>query len=170
MNIFMKTVSISNGLISRVVYIGNTKNGYHLSGSQNLFCRRKLTLHENFNVYKILTFINFSWRLWAQIKLVYLIKFTQAVWFLTKVWMKRIWLNTAEVPMLMRQMFFIWGIRRTFWKKRELIKNDVLLWQFMLCKNINQYNNGQCKSSSDYKGAGIWIGKLMRGSINTSAH
>ena len=40
-------------------------------------------------------------------------------------------------------------------KKRELIKNDVLLWQFMLCKNINQYNNGQCKSSSDYKSAGI---------------
>ena len=33
MNIFMKTVSISNGLISPVVYIGNTKNGYHLSGS-----------------------------------------------------------------------------------------------------------------------------------------
>ena len=32
-NIFMKTVSISNGLISPVVYIGNTKNGYHLSGS-----------------------------------------------------------------------------------------------------------------------------------------
>ena len=60
MNIFMKTVSISNGLISRVVYIGNTKNGYHLSGSQNLFCRRKLTLHENCNVYKILTFVNFS--------------------------------------------------------------------------------------------------------------
>ena len=22
-------------------------------------------------------------------------------------------------------------------KKREFIKNDVLLWQFMLCKNIN---------------------------------
>ena len=32
-NIFMKTVLISNGLISPVVYIGNTKNGYHLSGS-----------------------------------------------------------------------------------------------------------------------------------------
>ena len=32
-NIFMKTVSISNGLISPVVYIGNTKNVYHLSGS-----------------------------------------------------------------------------------------------------------------------------------------
>ena len=60
MNIFMKTVSISNGLISRVIYIGNTKNGYHLSGSQNLFCRRKLTLHENCNAYKILTFVNFS--------------------------------------------------------------------------------------------------------------
>ena len=37
----------------------------------------------------------------------------------------------------------------------EFIKNDVLLWQFMLCKNINQYNNGRCKSSSDYKGAEI---------------
>ena len=36
-------------------------------------------------------------------------------------------------------------------KKREFIKNDVLLWQFMLCKNINQYNNGQFKSSSDRK-------------------
>ena len=32
-NIFMKTVSISNGLISPVVYIGNSRNGYHLSGS-----------------------------------------------------------------------------------------------------------------------------------------
>ena len=32
-NIFMKTVSISNGLISPVVYIGNTKNVYHFSGS-----------------------------------------------------------------------------------------------------------------------------------------
>ena len=40
-------------------------------------------------------------------------------------------------------------------KKRELNKNDVFLWQFMSCKNINQYNNGQCKSSSDYKGTGI---------------
>ena len=55
-------------------------------------------------------------------------------------------------------------------KKREFIKNDVLLRQFMLSKNINQYNNGQRKSSSDYKGAGIWIGKLMRGRINTSKH
>ena len=36
-------------------------------------------------------------------------------------------------------------------KEREFIKNDVLLWQFMLCKNINQYNNGQFKSSSDRK-------------------
>ena len=33
MNIFMKKISISNGLISLVVYIGNTKNGYHLSES-----------------------------------------------------------------------------------------------------------------------------------------
>ena len=40
-------------------------------------------------------------------------------------------------------------------KKRELIKNDVLQWQFMSCKNINQYNNGLCKSSSDYKSSGI---------------
>ena len=40
-------------------------------------------------------------------------------------------------------------------KKRELIKNDVLQWQFMSCKNINQYNNGLCKSSSDYKSAGV---------------
>ena len=31
----------------------------------------------------ILTFINFSWRLWAQIKHIYLIKFTQVVWLLT---------------------------------------------------------------------------------------
>ena len=34
----------------------------------------------------ILTFINFSWRLWAQIKHVYLIEFTQAVWLLTNWW------------------------------------------------------------------------------------
>ena len=40
-------------------------------------------------------------------------------------------------------------------KKRELIKNDVLQWQFMPCKNINQNNNGLCKSSSDYKSSGI---------------
>ena len=58
-NIFMKTVSISNGLISPVVYIGNTKNGYHLSGSQYLFCRRYLTPREKCNVYMILTLINF---------------------------------------------------------------------------------------------------------------
>ena len=36
-------------------------------------------------------------------------------------------------------------------KKMEFIKNDVLLQEFMLCKNINQFNNGLCKSSSDYK-------------------
>ena len=36
-------------------------------------------------------------------------------------------------------------------KKRELIKNDVLQWQFMSCKNINQNNNGLCKSSSIIK-------------------
>ena len=109
----------------------------------------------------------------AQIRHVYLIKFIQAVWLLTtdgKVWMKRIRLNTAEVPMLMRQIFFIQGIQRKIWRKMEFIKNDVLLWQFMLCKNINQYYNGLCNSSSDYKGAEIWIGKLMRGRINTSAH
>ena len=40
-------------------------------------------------------------------------------------------------------------------KKRELIKNNVLQWQFMSCKKINQYNNGLCKSSSDYKSAGV---------------
>ena len=33
MNIFMKIVSILNGLVSPIVYIGNTKNVYHLSGS-----------------------------------------------------------------------------------------------------------------------------------------
>ena len=38
--------------------------------------------------------------------------------------------------------------------KGELIENNVLQWQFMSCKNINQYNNGMCKSSSDYKIAG----------------
>ena len=53
--------------------------------------------------------------------------------------------------MFMRQMFFIQRIRKTFEKKREFIKNDVLLWQFMLCKNLNQYINGQFKSSSDRK-------------------
>ena len=85
-NIFMKTVSISNGLISPVVYIGNTKNGYHLSGSQYLFCRRYLTPREKCNVYMILTLINFPSRLWTQINQVYLIKFTQAVWLLTNWW------------------------------------------------------------------------------------
>ena len=37
-------------------------------------------------MYMISTFINFSWRLWAQIKHVYLIKFTQTVWLLTNWW------------------------------------------------------------------------------------
>ena len=37
----------------------------------------------------------------------------------------------------------------------EFIKNDVLLQEFMLCKNINQLNNGLCKNGSDYKGAEI---------------
>ena len=44
---------------------------------------------------------------------------------------------------------------KTLKKKRELIENNVLQWQFMSCKNINQYNNGLCKSSSDYKSAGV---------------
>ena len=35
----------------------------------------------------ILTFINFSWRLWAQIKHVFFIEFTQAVWLLTNWWL-----------------------------------------------------------------------------------
>ena len=30
-------------------------------------------------------------------------------------------------------------------KKSELNKKDVFRWQFMSCKNINQYNNGQMK-------------------------
>ena len=38
--------------------------------------------------------------------------------------------------------------KKSLKKKRELIKNDVFQWQFMLC-------NGLCKSSSDYKSAGI---------------
>ena len=38
-------------------------------------------------------------------------------------------------------------------KRREVIKNDVLQWQFISCNNINQYNNGRCKSTSDYKSA-----------------
>ena len=44
---------------------------------------------------------------------------------------------------------------KTLKKKKEVIKNDVLLRQFMSCKNINQNNNGLCKSTSDYKSAGI---------------
>ena len=59
----------------------------------------------------------------AQIGHVYssLIKFTLVVWLLTtdgKIWMKRIWLNTAEVPMLMRQMFFIQ------WDKKNILKKE----------------------------------------------
>ena len=45
--------------------------------------------------------------------------------------------------------------KKTLKKKKEVIKNDVLLRQFMSCKNINQNNNGLCKSSSDHKSAGI---------------
>ena len=41
--------------------------------------------------------------------------------------------------------------KKTLKKKKEVIKNDVLLRQFMSCKNINQNNNGLCKSSSDHK-------------------
>ena len=51
-----------------------------------MFCRRKLTPRDECNVYMALTFINFSWSLWAQIKHVCLIKFTQAVWVLTNWW------------------------------------------------------------------------------------
>ena len=48
------------------------------------------------------------------------------------------------------------GDTRTILKKKwEFIKIDILLEEFMLCKNINQLNNGLCKSSSDYKGAEI---------------
>ena len=47
------------------------------------------------------------------------------------------------------------GQGENFEKMRELRKNDVLLRQFMSYKNINQNNNGLCKSSSDHKSAGI---------------
>ena len=45
--------------------------------------------------------------------------------------------------------------KKTLKKKKEVIKNDVLLRQFMSCKNINQNNNGLCMSTSDHKSAGI---------------
>ena len=45
--------------------------------------------------------------------------------------------------------------KKTLKKKKEVIKNDVLLRQFMSCKNINQNNNGLCNSTSDHKSAGI---------------
>ena len=52
------------------------------------------------------------------------------------------------------EIFFSEGYEENF-KKREFIENDVLLSQFMLCQNINKYNNGLCKSSFSYKGVEI---------------
>ena len=126
-----------------------------------MFCRRKLTLRDECNVSMILTFINFSWRLWAQIKHVYLIKFTQVVWFLTK-W--RIGMNETNLTQHGRStdvnasdVLYLRDKKKPLKKRREVIKNDVLQWQFISCNNINQYNNGRCKSTSDYKSARAWI-------------
>ena len=52
------------------------------------------------------------------------------------VWMKRVRSNTAEVLMLMCQIFFFQGIRKKFWKKkgiywrfpRKIEINDNLTW------------------------------------------
>ena len=107
----------------------------------------------------------------AQIGHVYLMKFTQAVWLLSSWWKG---MNETNLTQHCRSTdvnaFDILHPRDTkkfSMKKMKFIKNDVILWQFMLCKNINQYNNGLCKSSSDYKCTEIWIGKLMRGRIST---
>ena len=48
------------------------------------------------------------------------------------VWMKRIRSNTAEVLMLIRQIFFIQGIRKKFWKKKKGI-----YWRFPRKIEIN---------------------------------
>ena len=72
--------------------------------------------------------------------------------------------------MLMRQKFFLRGIRRKLSKKREFIENDVLLSQFMLCQNINKYNNGLCKSGSSYKERWNVNRKIDENHMNTSAH
>ena len=50
------------------------------------------------------------------------------------------------------EVFFSEGYEENFKKKREFFKNNVLLWQFMLCQNINIYNKGLYKRSSSYKG------------------
>ena len=72
--------------------------------------------------------------------------------------------------MLMRQKFFLRGIQRKLSKKREFIENDVLLSQFMLCQNINKYNNGLCKSGSSYKERWNVNRKIDEKHMNTSAH
>ena len=161
MNIFMKTVSISDGLISPVIYIGNTDNGYHLSGSKNLSCRRKLTPREKCNVYMTLTFINFSWRLWAHIKHVYLMKFTQVVWLLTNWWIGMNETNLTQhgrsTDVNASHVLYLRDKKKTLKKRGNLLRNGFLLRQFMSWKNINQNNYSLCKSSSDHKSAGIWI-------------
>ena len=106
------------------------------------------------SVYMISTFTNFSWRLWAQIKHVYLIEFTQAVWLLTNWW---IGMNETNLTQHGRStdvdasdVLYLRDKKKILKKKREFIKNDLLLRQFMSWKNINQNNYSLCKSTSDH--------------------
>ena len=88
-------------------------------------------------------------------------KFTQAVWLLTNWWIGMNEMNVTQygrsTDVNASDVLYLRDKMKILKKKRELIENSVLQWQFMSCKNINQYNNGLCKSSSDYKSAGAWI-------------
>ena len=108
-----------------------------------------------------LTFINFSLRLWAQIKHVFLIEFTQAVWLLTNWWLGMNETNLTQhgrsTDVNASHVLYLRDKKKTLKKRGNLLRNGFLLRQFMSWKNINQNNYSLCKSSSDHKSAGIWI-------------
>ena len=120
-----------------------------------MFCRRKLTPRDECNVYMTLTFINFSWRLWAQIKHVYLIKFTQVVWLLTNWWIGMNETNLTQhgrsTDVNASHVLYLRDKKKTLKKRGNFLRTTSFLRLFMSWKNINQNNNSLCKSSSIIK-------------------
>ena len=140
MGIFMKkTILFRMALFYSFIHIGNTNNDYHLSKSENLFCRRKLTARVNA---KCKSCWCISWRFWAQIGHVYLIKFTQA-FLLSSNW----WIGVKETNYIQRvgstdvnaSNIFYSGNPKKILKKREFIKprNNLRFSQrFLFSKNL----------------------------------
>ena len=120
-----------------------------------MFCRRKLTPRDECNVYMALTFINFSWSLWAQIKQVCLIKFTQAVWLLTNWWIGLNETNLSQhgksTDVNASHVLYLRDKKKTLKKRGNFLRTTSFLRLFMSWKNINQNNNSLCKSSSIIK-------------------